>query len=74
MVKRWRGGSKKIAVGGAGTEEVDRGTDLIEEAEEDRVRMTVEVDEAVEEEQEEKRAAKEIEAVAEEVEAVEEGG
>ena len=73
MVKRWRGGLKKIAVGGAGTEEVDRGTDLIEEAEEDRVRMMVGVDEVVEEGQEEKRAAKEIGAVAE-VEAVAEGG
>ncbi len=65
---------RKIAVGGAGTEVADRGTDLIEEAEEGRVRMMVGVDEAVEEGQGEKRAATEIEAEAEEVEAVEEGG
>ncbi len=65
---------KKIAVGGAGTEAVDRGTDLIEEVEEGRVSMMEGVDEAVEAEegQEETRAATEIEA--EEAEAVEEGG
>ena len=65
---------RKIAVGGAGTEAVDRGTDLIEEEEEGRVHMMVGADEAVEEGQEEKKAVTEIEAEAEEVEAVEEGG